>query len=937
MASNPTFPRDGLVDRIGAAGAIAAGHATKRGQYDAFISYSRAADGRLGPAIQSGLRRLARPIYRAAAMRVFRDATNLAVNSSLWAEIEQALSSSRYFILLASPGAAQSKWVQKEVSYWLKNRSPKTLLIALTAGSIGWNPAVGDFDWEQTNAVPRDLAGAYLEEPNYADFSWVRDKKDLSLRSGRFATEVARLAAAIHNRPLEDLFGEERRQKRLMKRVATLVLSVVVAAIAFGGWQWYAAETEQQVALSQKLVNNSGRVLDSQPDLSLLLSVEATRVRDAPETRGSLLTALQKQPALVRYLHEHKRSELQPSPPVTAVALSRDGRIAVSGDESGRIMFWDLASQREVPPALKQQKPVTALAVSVDGSTLASGAGNTVLLWDIRNRKRTGGSLEGHSASVNAVDFSADDNVLASGSSDGTVALWDPHVGKPVGSPIKAEMRAIFHIAFSPDGALLAAGGEGVRLLDPRTQAWKGPVAREGIKTVFGLAFSLDGKSLAIASSDGSVNLRDVASGENHSLPGRMTVPLGITFVAGDTVLIAADNNGRLRRWDMQTRHEINSEWRASTSPVRSIAANRRHGTFLTGNHDGTVVVWDANRVDTVSMLLPGEHIGGVSDVTFTAGGDRLISGGYDDAILLWDIATKREIASLVRGHHAVIQSVAVSPDGALFAFKDGKRVVGIGKLDASSSGPRSIEGHHALSNLVFAQRGKTLVFGTNEGVVFWDVVRGDVSALAPLPNITNVAFAAAANVVAASDRDGTITLLNAQTGEAIQPPMRHGTNVLSLAFGRNGELLASAGEGGTVVVWDVAGRRELWRNPSAHGQEASVVAFSPDGSMLASGGGDGSLALWDVSTFRRVGWLVRDQGGSIDTAQFGPDGKLLAAGGQDGRIRLWDVDLVAWKRHACHIANRELTPNEWSSYVDGERQSTCGTSPRSAAIRRGE
>src|SRR5882724_8839666 len=111
MASNPTFPRDGLVDRIGAAGAIAAGHATKRGQYDAFISYSRAADGRLGPAIQSGLRRLARPIYRAAAMRVFRDATNLAVNSSLWAEIEQALSSSRYFILLASPGAAQSKWV----------------------------------------------------------------------------------------------------------------------------------------------------------------------------------------------------------------------------------------------------------------------------------------------------------------------------------------------------------------------------------------------------------------------------------------------------------------------------------------------------------------------------------------------------------------------------------------------------------------------------------------------------------------------------------------------------------------------------------------------------------------------------------------------------------------------------------------------------------
>jgi hypothetical protein len=82
-------------------------------RYKAFISYSHAADGKLAPALQQALHRIAKPWYRLRTMRVFRDQTNLATSPGLWTEIENALRDSEFFIYLASPAAAQSLWVQK--------------------------------------------------------------------------------------------------------------------------------------------------------------------------------------------------------------------------------------------------------------------------------------------------------------------------------------------------------------------------------------------------------------------------------------------------------------------------------------------------------------------------------------------------------------------------------------------------------------------------------------------------------------------------------------------------------------------------------------------------------------------------------------------------------------------------------------------------------
>ena len=150
-------------------------------RYKAFLSYSHTADEKLAPALQSALHRFDCPWYRSRAIRVFRDTTNLSVSPELWPSIEQALHHSQYFILLASPEAAASKWVNKEVDHWLTHKSPHILLLVVTDGEVVWDESKEDFDWSVSTSLPRSLERAFKQEPLYLDSRWVRKNNDTDL------------------------------------------------------------------------------------------------------------------------------------------------------------------------------------------------------------------------------------------------------------------------------------------------------------------------------------------------------------------------------------------------------------------------------------------------------------------------------------------------------------------------------------------------------------------------------------------------------------------------------------------------------------------------------------------------------------------------------------------------------------------------------------
>lgn len=226
--------------------------------YDAFISYSHAKDKALAAALQAAMQRLGKPWYRRRALRLFRDDTSLTATPHLWPSIEKALGQSRFLILMASPEAAASRWVNQELAWWLEHKGADTVLIALTSGELDWDSETGDFRSGEATPLPPALAGTFADEPLWIDLRPYRETA--SPRDARFTDLAASIAAALHGRAKEDLLSLEVRQQRRALRLAGSAVVLLLVLLGLAGWQWNTARiqrdrAEHNLALATQTAN----------------------------------------------------------------------------------------------------------------------------------------------------------------------------------------------------------------------------------------------------------------------------------------------------------------------------------------------------------------------------------------------------------------------------------------------------------------------------------------------------------------------------------------------------------------------------------------------------------------------------------------------------------------------------------------------------------
>ena len=216
----------------------------ERPVYDAFISYSHALDGTPAPALQIGLERFAKPWYRSRALRVFRDDASMSASTDLWLSIEQALVASAWLVLMASPDAARSPWVDKEIRWWLKHKSRQRLLVVLTEGQFAYadEPEAGP-----DAALPSALRDALAAEPRWVDLRWLHDIGHVAQSNPRLRDGIADIAAAVRGVPKDILVGEHIRQHRRTMRLARAAVAVlVVLALAASVAAFVAFDRQQQ-------------------------------------------------------------------------------------------------------------------------------------------------------------------------------------------------------------------------------------------------------------------------------------------------------------------------------------------------------------------------------------------------------------------------------------------------------------------------------------------------------------------------------------------------------------------------------------------------------------------------------------------------------------------------------------------------------------------
>ncbi len=112
------------------------------------------------------------------------------------------------------------------------------------------------------------------------------------------------------------------------------------------------------------------------------------------------------------------------------------------------------------------------------------------------------------------------------------------------------------------------------------------------------------------------------------------------------------------------------------------------------------------------------------------------------------------------------------------------------------------------------------------------------------------------------------------------------------------------------------------------HTEGVKSIAFSRDGNILASGSNDKTIILWDVKTRQPIGQPLTGHKASVLSVAFSPNGKMLASGSYSDLI-FWNINPESWKARACDISNRNLTCEEWKQYIPDEKyHRTCPNLP---------
>jgi WD40 repeat protein len=584
---------------------------------------------------------------------------------------------------------------------------------------------------------------------------------------------------------------------------------------------------------------------------------------------------------------------------VISLALSADGRIAVSMDRNSTIRIWNVDTGKCIKILEGHDSDITSFALSADGRVAVSGSeNNTLRIWNLETSEciKALEIDECYIYGINSVALSADGRFTVSASPNNTLRIWNVETGEciqVIESSDEEYLNMGNALALGLDGRVVLSGNS-----DCTLRLWNVETG-ECIKVLKGhesyvnsVALSADGRLAVSGGNDKTLRVWNVDTGNCLKiLEGHTDSVECIALSADGRLAVSGSEDKTLRVWNIES-GECIKVLNGHTGSVHSLVLSADGQVAVSGSNDNTMRVWNFEFEECVKVL--NGHTGSVHSLVLSADGRLAVSGGNDKTLRVWNVESG-ECAKVLDGHTGSVHSLVLSADGQVAVSGSNDNTMRVWNIDSGEC-VRVLEGHtNSILLLALRADGRVAVSGSRDKTLrVWNLESGECIMVLQtegnwLDTINSLALSADGGLVVSGSSDKTLRVWNIESGECLRVLEGYAGCFDSVALSADGQLCVSISRNYTLSVWNVDTGKCL-KILKGHTDSVNSLALSADGRIAASGSSDKTLRLWNLDTGKCLK-VLKGHTGSVTSFALSADGRLAASGGSDNTLRIWNLD----------------------------------------------
>jgi serine/threonine-protein kinase len=517
-------------------------------------------------------------------------------------------------------------------------------------------------------------------------------------------------------------------------------------------------------------------------------------------------------------------------------------------------------------------------AVTFDstGNRIAVGGDRFIQIWDLSLKRRTHLLLATKNTYVTSLSFSADDRFLSAGTYFGEAVIFDLSDGKEYLRKIMDVPHSHFTVAWAPDSqAVYVPNDNGelglIRLADGLLRT---PLEHHRGKTT-AVAISNDGSLLASAGTDYTIRIwRSAALQHSKLLLTNADELKRLQFLEGHSRLITCSEQ-EVRLWEigklsphlLSPRIESReTEFAANSVEIEEVSIDETVTKIALSPDDHFSALCVSDTKLRVRNMSTGEEVLVFPDQAETRNGTRIAGMPRFDPQGRW---------LAVAAHGRVTQQVKQQPGLRRFGPQPKPEInktydliiwtlphwephkISITGTKYRTSDPGFLSVSPDGNYLTYSRSHELFLLSSEDFQPLWSYqTDSPIRCNAISPTSQSVAFKCAnGEIQSLSIATGKIEHRYGQQGAPEPDPLIPVKSRLDLDFSPDGKLLATSGEKGAIIIWDVETTKEYTRL-HGHSSQIDALAFHPAGTRLITASEDHTIRLWDISSREEIAIL---------------------------------------------------------------------------------